>query len=783
MQKLIRIVAAVMIVYCAIAFGITTLLHLKGASFWVLLGSLIAIGLLASAAILWFEKKKRDAQKRDENPQPDAGAPADELTQVLREAEMKLQSSQLGPNARYSTLPVIFLVGAPGSTKTTTMVRSGLDPELLAGQVYQDNAIAPTRCANLWYSRQTVFIEPGDPVFNNGGQWVRLIRRMQPGKLSAVRKGEQAPRAAVVCFSCETFLQAGATEAVANAARMLHGKLNEISRQLGIALPVYVLFTKADRISFFHDYVHMLTNDEVTQVLGATLPLAAGPSQGVYADEQVSRLTEAFNNLYVSLCAKRLEFLPRENDPERLPGAYEFPRELRKTRTSIVQFLVDVCRPSELTAAPFLRGFYFCGVRPTFVREAVAAPARRSGPPAGVFQPESGATGIFRLGQGGAPQQASAAEVTEVRKVPQWVFLNHFFNSVLLADHAALGSSVTSVKTNALRRFLLATAGALCLLYLLFATISFFHNRSLIAQVRTAAAGIAPLPAQPGAVPDIASLRQLDKLRIALEKVARYNHEGAPLNYRWGLYAGKELYGKAKALYFDRFNQLLFGSTEQGLLGAITRLPAAPPGDSDAAAGGGSGVCAATGSTNAAATPVDPHTTFDYTYDTLKAYLITTSNPEHASSDLPPVLFARWSEGKNGLDDETAQLAKNQFSFYTYALENDDNPYPDLKSKRDDNAVAKGRNYLGLFKGIGPVYHWMLSDASQGIQPARFQQQVPGVQVMTAPTKSRPHIPKRAGPRCRIRSSTSTSTPSLAGTGSWARRRLSAPILPRCKAL
>src|SRR5205085_3589293 len=230
---------------------------------------------------------------------------------------------------------------------------------------------------------------------------------------------------------------------------------------------------KADRISFFHDYVHTFNNDEATQVLGATLPLASGPSRGVYGEEQAARITDAFNRLYLSLCEKRIDFLARENDPERLPGTYEFPREFRKTRSAIVQFLVDLCRPSELTAAPFLRGFYFSGVRPVFVRESMAAPAQRQSAQR-AFQGESGATGIFRLGQGGAqPQPAPAAEITEVRKVPQWVFLNHFFGDVLLADHSALTASVTSTKTNLLRRILLTSAVALCVLLLVAFTISF----------------------------------------------------------------------------------------------------------------------------------------------------------------------------------------------------------------------------------------------------------------------------------------------------------------------
>ena len=64
------------------------------------------------------------------------------------------------------------------------------------------------------------------------------------------------------------------------------------------------------------------------------------------------------------MCDLRPEYLARETRPQKLPGIYEFPREFRKLRRAMVQFLVDLCRPSQLTVGPFLRGFYFSGVRP-----------------------------------------------------------------------------------------------------------------------------------------------------------------------------------------------------------------------------------------------------------------------------------------------------------------------------------------------------------------------------------------------------------------------------------
>ena len=41
---------------------------------------------------------------------------------------------------------------------------------------------------------------------------------------------------------------------------------------------------------------------------------------------------------------------------------------------------------------------------------------------------------------------------------------------------------------------------------------------------------------------------------------SKYQREGAPWSYRWGLYVGDDLYPEARRIYFDRFQQLLFGA-------------------------------------------------------------------------------------------------------------------------------------------------------------------------------------------------------------------------------
>ena len=652
--------------------------------YFLLIAAVVAIVVLVVIYLRQRKKAKLAAAFESE----EALSASDEVALLVHDAEAKLAAAKLGPGARVGNLPVYILMGDPSSTKTSSMLHSGLEPELLAGQVYQNNNIAPTRMANLWFSRRSVFVEAGGRLSADLPNWHKLVRKLQP-RSSVVGKGQQAPRAAVVFFDCENFTRAGAADIVVNAARAWRARLGEISRAMGINLPVYVLFSKMDRLPFFTDYVRNLSNEEATQVVGVTLPMLGMRPEGVYAEQENARLTGHFEALFRSLADARPQFLARETDATKLPGGYEFPREFRKLRQAAVQFLIELCRPSQLAAGPFLRGFYFTGVRPIIVNESApvaAAPQSQAG-----YGAPSGATGIFSAGARPA-QPAAPPPVLGTRKAPQWLFLGHFFNDVLLADAAAMGASLPSVKTSMARRLLLGAGAALCSILIVGFTVSFFNNRALETQVRDAARGAASVESGGTELASADSLRHLDTLRQSLETLAEYRREGAPWSYRWFLYAGDDLYKAARPVYFERFRQLLFGQTQGTILQSLRNLPATPGPE------------------------------YSPTYDALKAYLITTSNHDKSTKlFLAPVLGQWWANGRT-VDADRAPLAQRQFEFYAGELK-EDNPY---SSENDGMAVEKARRYLAQFAGAERVYAFMLAEAGKNNPPINFNRQFPG---------------------------------------------------------
>jgi type VI secretion system protein ImpL len=337
-------------------------------------------------------------------------------------------------NPSLAALPAVIIAGPEGSAKTTAIVRSGMNPELLAGEVYRGETVAPTRSVNVWYGRNVAFVEASGGVTAEAAAWTRLARALRPRSLGSALTGKpQPPRFAVVCFGCEEFFKPGAGETVPAAARALRGRLGDLAEQFGVRLPVYVLFTKADAIPHFEAFVRNLSADEARDVLGASVEPDSG-SAGTYPERVTPQLEQALNDLYRSLSSRRLDMLAREHAPEWKPGAYEFPREFRKLVPTAVEFLRELCKPSELAVSPVLRGFYFVGVQAVHVPDGAGdfAPAQA----AEAVGAARSATSVFSAAQMAQGRQAPPA-TSRMRKVPRWDFLERVFPEVVLADDTA----------------------------------------------------------------------------------------------------------------------------------------------------------------------------------------------------------------------------------------------------------------------------------------------------------------------------------------------------------
>lgn len=675
------ITAGILLAFVLGSMWAADLLGLEGRGRWILISGLSLLGL-ATAGLLFGYLAPRLRRKAAAAPPPD-----EEMENLLTSAQSRLAASGLKGGAKLSKLPLVLVLGPNGSTKTSTIVNSGLEPELLAGEVHRGDLVAPTEAVNVWYAQGTVFLEAGGRLLGDASRWSRLVRRIQPGRLgAALARGRQAPRAVVVCFGCDELLRPGSSESVPAAARKLRGHLGEISQQLGIRLPVYVVFTKADRLPHFGDYVRNLSAEEAREVLGCTLPLAGGPPAASYAEQESRRLGDAFQGIFRTLAAKRLDILPREGQEDIRGGAYEFPRELRKASGLAVQFLVELCKPSQLGASPFLRGFYFSGVRAVIVSDG--AQAARAAQPASPDRVQLGATSVFQVGQIFGGQSAPAPAPTGSRKVPEWVFLPRIFRDVVLQDQAVRSLTGSGTRVHALRRAMLAGSAAVFLLLFLGFSYSYRNNRLLVREAVAATRGVETLVALDPQTPSLEEMRRLDALRAEAEETARLERDGRPWRLGWGLYTGDRVQPEVRRAYFDRFGRLLWGDTRGRMLASLQGLPDAPTASGE----------------------------YGSAYETLRAHLVTTSHPAQSTTEfLTPVLMRYWTNGRE-LSPEHLETARRQFDFFGAELPHG-NPLP---GKPDEVAVGHSRLFLGAFAGEERFYQAMLSEAGKSGSPVEF---------------------------------------------------------------
>ncbi len=246
------------------------------------------------------------------------------------------------------------------------------------------------------------------------------------------------------------------------------------------------------------------------------------------------------------------------------------------------------------------------------------------------------------------------------------------------------------------RRFAVAAAAALFLAWSFGMTVSYFRNRALEGRVSDAARGIGQAESGGASqqLPSRDALERLDALRASVEQLSQYQQQGPPLSLRWGLYVGDDLYPPARQLYFNRFAQLLFNSTQASLLDWMRKLPAKP----------------------------GPSDEYKPTYDTLKAYLITTSHHEKSTRQfLSPLMMERWQAGRQ-IDADLATLVRRQWDFYADELLIS-NPY---SSAQDNDAVEQARTYLAQFNAIESIYQFIIAEASRQKPPVNFNRQFPG---------------------------------------------------------
>ncbi|MEP6833232.1 MAG: ImcF-related family protein [Gemmatimonas sp.] len=671
------IAGAVLLFFVLLMVVLDYALTLEPRPLWTMRIGLILLGLVGAGAVLWYLRP-------DEDVPMDTG---DDVLLAIHGASTRL------PRGTFLDRSMVLVVGPQGGAKTTLVARSGGAPELIAGlaPTGAHEAPSPTKTVNVWVMQQSIITELGGALLGDVARWSKISRALRaPRMRAALGRGHPAARAAVVCIPVDLFYAGDSGTQLEELGNALRQRLAESSRELGLALPVYVVFTRMDKVPQFEPWISVFTKDELRAPLGATLEFDAAVNPGNYAERLTPRLDAAFRTFAHSLAVRRVNVLGRESVQARRYGAYELPREFGKLIPGVTAFLVELCRPTQLGSSPQLRGFYFTGARPVVVTDVAKAV---------VPKPASMHT-TAEYDEDDRAQRAAAQSGHAVsRKVPEWVFVDRFLRDVVLADASAALMARGGVKIQTARRMLLGAGMVATLLLLTMVTTSWLRNRALSARVELAAHAVSTLPVipnTPGVItyPSAPALRSLEALRAQLDTIRTYVREGPPLLMRFGLWRGPALYEAARPVWYEGFRTALFATSWSTLVDSLKALPPQP----------------------------GPANDYSRSYNWLKAYLVTTSEYARSTKEfLSPVLYESGQRGQT-LDAEVTALAMRQFDFYSSELPTY-NPWP-----RDPEVPlrTRTRDFLHAFTRGEQIYRNLLTKVDKQV-PAVPLRQTPGV--------------------------------------------------------
>ena len=117
--KIWLIASAIFLVYVILVWFIASALHLKSPDIWMFRAGLWVLGAVAAGFVVWY-------LLRQLAPATAPGTRTDDIDAAMNAARAQLAAARAGGKGAGSLArsPMVILLGAEGSAKTTTIVRS-----------------------------------------------------------------------------------------------------------------------------------------------------------------------------------------------------------------------------------------------------------------------------------------------------------------------------------------------------------------------------------------------------------------------------------------------------------------------------------------------------------------------------------------------------------------------------------------------------------------------------------------------------------------------------------
>lgn len=495
----------------------------------ILIAAFVGVWLLSRAWKRWkaFRASRKLMSAMAAQPQPATQLPADaqKLRERFEEALATLEKRP-GQYALYD-LPWYALIGPPGSGKTTALMNSGLrfplEQRVGRGAV---RGVGGTRNCDWWFTDEAIFLDTAgryttqdsDPSSDSAGwaEFLTLLREYRPRRpLNGV----------ILTVNAGDLLTNNLTENDVDSARR---RLSELTRDLKIDLPVYLMVTKCDMIAGFVEYFDDLDVDGRAQVWGVTFT-----DEETRSNRCVSLVAGEIEALVTRLNERLLQRIEDLRDERRRTRALAFPQEVALLRDRLANFAEDVFGGTRYQQPPLLRGIYFTsGTQDgTSVDRLLGAMSRRFGLAADAVAAPTG------------PGKA--------------YFVERLLKDVVIGESGLAGVNRrmevrrAAIQIGAYAAIALVAAGVLTAL-----TISYASNKAYLTETAAQAAALANLPRLAPNAPLDAVVARFDAVRSVVDAAERYR-TSTPVMMRWGLYQGRDVANEASDAYIRELDGTL----------------------------------------------------------------------------------------------------------------------------------------------------------------------------------------------------------------------------------
>src|SRR3569623_1054079 len=295
-----------------------------------------------------IEKGLKDAAGGGEGRRPDLQAEIEAMQAECQMAVSARKGSKLGRNGRdaLGLLPWYVMIGPSASGKTTAIRSSGL--KLPYGKTGKVRGVGGTRNCDWWMTNDAILLD-------TAGRWsteedareewlafLDLLKATRPKK----------PINGILLAIPVPDLQKSEDE-IAELARTLRERIDEVIGRLQVVVPVYVMITKCDLVSGFVETFGDLKDRERGQIWGFTLPLIndhAAP---------IEIFAEHFDQLPDVLERNAVVRMGEERRVEARAAICAFPQQFGTLRQGLIDLVANLFETNRYQDGPIMRGLYF----------------------------------------------------------------------------------------------------------------------------------------------------------------------------------------------------------------------------------------------------------------------------------------------------------------------------------------------------------------------------------------------------------------------------------------